>query len=444
MRPRTATVLLFGGLILSGSRGAVAQRQAEPPVPQPTKARSAEPPSLPGYTLAPEERGRARSYSRARYRLHFIGFAWSVIVLLGFLASRAAPRLRDLAEQRSRKRFVHFLFVLVPLGALQALLELPIGVSRQRLAQDYGLSVQSWTSWLADWLKEGAIALAIGIPVIWLVYAAIRRSPRRWWLAVGLASIPVTIALVFLAPLVLDPLFFRFEKLEQSRPALVSQIETLTRRAGLEIPRDRIFEMNASAKRRSVNAYVTGFGRSKRVVIWDTTLQKMTPEETLHVFGHEMGHFVLRHVWKGILLSCLLLTALLYGVHRTAEWIVEHRGARWDIRSVADFASLPLLALLLAVFAELALPLSNAYSRRVEHDADIFALEATYGVVPDARRVAVASFQKLGEINLSDPAPSPFIRMWLYSHPPIAERIAFAAAYDPWSSGEKPRFIPRP
>lgn len=420
------------GLLLASSLAAT------PPQPQPEK-----PQSPATYRLTPERERQAVAYSRARYRLHFAGFIWSVAVLLGLLASRAAPRLRGFAERTSRNRFVQFLLVLVPLGAIQALLELPIGVSRHRLAQEYGLSVQSWTSWLGDWLKEGTIALAIGIPVLWLVYTVVRKSPRRWWLAVGLAAIPVTIVLVFLAPLVLDPLFFRFQKLEQSRPELVSRIETLTQRAGLDIPRDRMFEMNASAKRRSVNAYVTGFGRSKRVVIWDTTLQKMTPEETLHVFGHEMGHFVLRHVWKGILLSCLLLTVLLYGVHRAAQWALARRGARWDIRGIADFASLPLLALLLAVFAELALPLSNAYSRRVEHDADVFALEVTNGVVPDARRVAVASFQKLGEINLSDPAPPPFIRMWLYSHPPIGERIAFAAAYDPWSRGEKPRFIPR-
>lgn len=431
-----ASFLLFS-VVASPPRSPAAQRTAV--------SEDRTPGAAAAYTLTPERDRQAAAYSRARYQLHFAGFIWSVVILLGLLASRAAPRLRDFAEKTSRNRFLQFLLVLVPLGVVQALLELPLGVSRHRLAQNYGLSVQSWTSWLADWLKEGAIALAIGIPVLWLVYTAIRRSPRRWWLAAGLASVPVTIALVFLAPLVLDPLFFRFEKLERSRPALVSQIETLTRRAGLEIPRDRMFEMNASAKRRSVNAYVTGFGHSKRVVIWDTTLQKMTPEETLQVFGHEMGHFVLRHVWKGILLSCLLLTALLYGVHRAAGCaLARHRGARWDIRGLADFASLPLLALLLAVLAELALPLSNAYSRRVEHDADVFALEATRGVVPDARRVAVASFQKLGEINLSDPAPAPFIRMWLYSHPPIGERIAFAAAYDPWSREEKPRFIPRP
>ena len=204
-----------------------------------------------------------------------------------------------------------------------------------------------------------------------------------------------------------------------------------------------MFEMNASTKRRSVNAYVTGFGGSKRVVIWDTTLQKMTPDETLVIFGHEMGHFVLRHIWKGILLSCLLLTVILYLVRRAAEWAVARQGGGWGIRGVADFASLPLLALLLAVMAELSLPVSNAYSRRVEHNADIFALEATRGVVPDLPRVAAATFQRLGEINLSDPAPPPFIRFWLYSHPPVEERLTFAAAYDPWSRGEKPRFIPK-
>jgi Zn-dependent protease with chaperone function len=202
--------------------------------------------------------------------------------------------------------------------------------------------------------------------------------------------------------------------------------------------------MNASTKRRSINAYVTGFGKSKRVVIWDTTLQKMTVPQTLAVFGHEMGHYVLRHVWKGILLSTLLGLVLLFLVDRASRWALGHHGTRWGIRGLGDYASLPLIALFLTLFSELSLPLSNGYSRAREHDADVFGLEVMHGVVADPARAAAQSFQILGETNLSDPAPPPFIRFWLYSHPPLAERLAFAARYDPWSRGEKPRFIRSP
>ena len=161
--------------------------------------------------------------------------------------------------------------------------------------------MQGWTSWLADWLKGGAVGLAIAVPLVLLLYGILRRFPRRWWLGFWLATLPVIVFVVFLAPFVIDPLFFRFEPLERRAPEVVSEIGRVTSRAGLPIPGDKMYWMEASEKRNSVNAYVTGLGPSKRVVVWDTTLAKMTPPQTLFVFGHEMGHYVLGHVPKTIL-----------------------------------------------------------------------------------------------------------------------------------------------
>jgi STE24 endopeptidase len=426
----------FAAILLASSLAAAT------PEPGPTPALRSRVGDAPTYTLTPERERQAVAYSRARYRLHFIGFAWGLLVLTGILAARVAPKLRDWAERRSTRSLLQAALVFVPLGLLQGLLELPVGVASQDLARRYGLSVQSWPSWIADRLKEGAIGFLIFVPLAWLTYAAIRRLPRSWWAVVGACSLPVTILLVFLAPLVLDPLFFRFTPLAGKQPDLISKIETLTSRAGLQIPRDRMFEMNASAKRRSVNAYVTGFGKSQRVVIWDTTLKKMTAPQTLFVFGHEMGHYVLRHIWKGILLSTLLGFLLLFLVDRASRWALARWGGRWRIRGLADYASAPLLILFFALFSELALPLRNGYSRAREHDADVFSLEVNHGVVADRARAAADAFQILGETNLSDPDPPPFIRFWLYSHPPLADRLAFAARYDPWSRGEPTRFIP--
>ena len=402
------------------------------------------PPATPGtaYSLPTETYEKAIAYSRARYRLHFADVAWQVLLLGGILALRIAPRFRDLAERTSPKRFLQAL-VFVPLLLVTiSLLQLPLDGYRHFLARAYDQSVQSFGSWLWDWAKSLLVTLVISVPVAAALYGILRRSPRRWWLTFWLGSLPLIVLIVFVAPVVIDPLFFRFEPLERRAPALVTEIEKVTARAGLEIPRDKMYWMEASAKRKSVNAYVTGIGASKRVVVWDTSLAKLTTPQTLFVFGHEMGHYVLAHVLKTILFLAALLLVLLFLAHVGTRRILREGKSPFGIRGLSDWASLPLLLLFLAVGSELSLPIVNAYSRANEHAADTYGLEVIHGVVPDPSRAAAEAFQVLGEINLSDPNPGPFIRFWLYSHPPIAERIAFARSYDPWSRGEPTRFVP--
>jgi Zn-dependent protease with chaperone function len=394
------------------------------------------------YTLSSERYAKAVAYSRAKYRLHFIGFAWGAVVLIGLLALGVAARFRDIAERVSRRRFVQALVFVPMLLVSVGLLELPVDAWGHRLSIFYGQSVQGWSSWLWDRTKELLVALAIAVPVVAALYGILRKSPRRWWLVFWAGSLPVIVFVVFISPLVIDPLFFEFDSLEAKAPAFVSEIEKVTRRGGLAIPRERMFLMEGSEKFNSVNAYVTGFGASKRVVIWDTTLARMTTPQALFVFGHEMGHYVLRHVFKTIAFLAMLLLALLYATHLGTRRIFREGRRPFGIRGLADWASLPLLLLFLAVLGELALPVVNAYSRSNEHAADVYGLEVIHGIVPDANRVAAGAFQVLGEINLSDPQPSRFVRFWLYSHPPIAERLAFARTYDPWSKGVPPRYVP--
>ena len=394
------------------------------------------------YVLPKETHERAVAYSRARYRLHFAYAGWQVVVLAGLLALRVAPKLRDLAERVSRRRFVQALVFAPLLLGLVGLLTLPLDAWGHRLSVAYGQSVQGWGSWLFDWLKGGLVGFVILVPVVWMLFAILRRSPRRAWLWFWLASLPVIVFVVFLAPFVVDPLFFRFEPLGGRAPELVSEIGKVTARAGLEIPRDKMYWMAASEKRNSVNAYVTGLGASKRVVVWDTTLAKMTRPQALFVFGHEMGHYVLGHVIRTILFLAGLLFGIFLLTHVAARRVIREGRNRLGIRELSDWASLPLLLLFLAVASELTLPIVNAYSRAQEHAADTYGLEVIHGVVPDPSRAAAEAFQVLGEINLSDPNPGPFIRFWLYSHPPIAERIAFARSHDPWSRGEPTRFVP--
>jgi STE24 endopeptidase len=435
MIPRVLAGLLCAGLF-------PAALGAQPaPTPGSAPAVGSAAPVAAAFTLSPEQRARAVAYARARYTLHFVSFAWSVIVLAAIIAWRLGPRFRDLAERATRRRFWQAAIVVALLLVTDGVLELPTGIYGHHLARLYGQSVQGWGSWLGDGVKTLLVGMVIAIPLFWLLYAMLRRSPRRWWLWFWLALLPILVFLIFVTPLAIDPLFFRFTPLAPVHPELAAKIEEVTVRAGRRIPQEKMFAMDASTKYKSVNAYVTGLGASKRVVVWDTTIEKATIPQTLFVFGHEMGHYVLLHIPKTIgFLWALLFVLLGGGAALVTRWL-GGRGGRWGIRGVSDWASLPVLFLVATVAGELAQPVISGFVRAQEHDADIFGLEAIHGIVPDSQRTAAEAFQLLGETNLSDPDPSPFIRFWLYDHPPLAERLRFAAQYDPWGNGESPRFV---
>ena len=433
-------------LLVLGSFAAISAQEPAPapPTAQPTEQTSPPPEEkkeTTGYTLSPEKYQKAVAYARARYWLYFIGFAYGLLVLYVVLRARLAPRFRDWAEAASRVRFVQALVYVPVLTLGLAVLGLPTDLYGQWLSLQYEQSIQSWPSWFWDWTKGQLIFIVINIFLIWILYAAIRRSPRRWWFYFWLAAIPIIVLLVFLSPLVIDPLFFKFEPLEKTQPALVVEIEKVVQRGGLTIPRERMFEMKASEKYKAVNAYVTGFGASKRVVFWDTTLQKMSQGQGLFVFGHEMGHYVLGHIYRSIAFVAGVLLLFLFLGYRAMHWALGRWGEAWGIRGVDDWASLPVLMLFLSIFSFLFSPLGSSFSRYQEHEADIYGLEVIHGIVPESNQAAADAFQVLGEINLADPNPHPLIRIWLYSHPPLDERIRFAHSYDPWSKGEPPQFV---
>jgi Zn-dependent protease with chaperone function len=277
-----------------------------------------------------------------------------------------------------------------------------------------------------------------------LFYSMIRRSLRRWWFYGWLVCLPIIVFVVFISPVLIEPLFNKYSPLEQKNPELVTQIEKVVKRGGLDIPRNRMFEMAASEKYTGDNAYVTGFGASKRVVVWDTTEKHMTPPEIMFVFGHEMGHYVLGHILQGMLAGFLLSLLLFYLSYRASAWMLRHWGARWHIRDMGDWASIPLLALWMALFSFAGSPIENGFSRHLEHQADTFGLEVMHGLVPDSKQVAGQSFQILGENWLEYPYINDFFEWWSLDHPTTAKRMHYAQEYDPWSKGEQPEFIKTP
>ena len=409
---------------------------------QSSAARSAEPESeVKEYTLPPDLYERAVKFSRAEYILYFVDFAWGVIVLLLVLSWHLGPKYRDWAERSTNRRFLQAAIYAPVLLLTIAILGLPTDIYGHWLTRHYGLSIQRWGSWLWDWTKGELISLIIGIFAVWILYAVMRRSPRRWWLYFWVVTLPFLFLAIFLSPLVIDPLFNKFEPLEAKDPAMVTALEQVVHRAGMEIPPNRMFWMNESAKGTEIDAYVTGIGASKRVVVWDTTIQKMTVPETMYVFGHEMGHYVLGHVYKGLVFGAALSFVLLYLGFRGMLWSLSRWSSLWRIRSTDDWASLPVLLLWVAILGFLASPVINGFSRYQEHQADQYGLEVTHGLIPESSQVAAGSFQILGEVDLADPEPNPFIKFWLYSHPPLSERVHFALTYNPWSEGKQAEFV---
>jgi STE24 endopeptidase len=393
------------------------------------------------YTLSEERYHKAVEFSRAEYELYFVSYALSILVLVLLLRFGIAAKLRDFAENFSGNRFAQGLLFIPALLIILDLLELPVRMYWHSLSLHYQQSVQRWGSWLLDWSKEELLGIGFGIVLVLILFIMMRWSPRRWWFYFWLATLPILLFVLFISPWFIDPLFNKFEPLNNTHPELVSSIEKLTERAGVPIPSDRMFLMRASNKTNELNAYVTGVGASKRVVIWDTLIQKTSKDETLFITGHELGHYVLGHVWKGFLAGALGLLAALYLIFRGLHWMLDRWGHEWKLYGPEDWASLAVFLLLFQVLTFLASPVINGFSRMQEHAADVYGLEVIHGVVPDAQEVAAHAFQILGEVDLADPNPPAIITFWLYSHPPLAERLVFAHSYDPWAKGESPKYV---
>ena len=218
------------------------------------------------YKLTPEKRDRAIQFSRAKYTLHFVDTAWSLLVLVGILELGLAARVRNLAEAKSPAAVVQALIFAPILTLLTDVPMLPLNAYLQHLELKYEQSVQGWGSWLWDWTKGEFLSVILGTLFAAMLFGLIRWSKHRWWLWSWAASLPIVVFLVFIAPVAIDPLFYDFTPLAAKHPNLVKEIQKVTRRGGLDIPAERMFEMKASEKVTSLNAYVTGFGATKRVV----------------------------------------------------------------------------------------------------------------------------------------------------------------------------------
>lgn len=393
------------------------------------------------YHLPPDLYRKARNRGRINFASQLLEWVYGSLILWVLLRTRIAVRFRDWAERVSPFRIVQAV-VFVPLLALTiGLLQLPLVGFDEWVLKLYRISVQPWLSWLKDWATNQAIVIAVATIAGYILYSLIRKSPNRWWLYSWAISLPLIFFFVFVSPFVIDPLFNHYEPLSNKAPQLIPGLQQISRRAGDEVPPERMFWMLASDKTIATNASVDGIGSSKRIVVWDTSLAQESGDEILADFGHEMGHYALDHIWKLLFFLCGLLLVLLYSVYKVIGQLLERSGRKWGVRGIDDWASMPALLLVLTVVGFGANAIQNTFIRAQENHADIYGLEVTHGILANPGQTLAHSFQKFGQTVLMDPDPNPIQVFLFYQHPPVPDRIRLFVTYDPWSSGSGTQFV---
>ncbi|MCJ7458990.1 MAG: M48 family metallopeptidase [candidate division Zixibacteria bacterium] len=363
---------------------------------------------------------QAIKYQKAKNIFFFVDQGYSILALILFLFLGLSAFFRRQIERITKKRFWVVFFYALVFIILAFIAGLPSGYYGFHLEQKYQLSNQNFFQWFGEQLKGLLVMFIIGVIVIEGVYLALKKAPRTWWIYVSVVFVFFTVLLINLAPVLIMPLFNVYTPLPQGE--IRDKLIALSEKAGVKV--EGIYEMDMSKQTKKANAMFTGIGNTKRIVLGDNLVKEYTPDEIEVVIAHEMGHNILRHIWKIIALMSFVSAIGFLIIHLTMGKIINKYKARLKIEGPADIASLPLFMLIFVVFSLITLPVSPTYSRYLEHQTDKYALELT--CKPDA---FISAMNKLAYQNLSDPNPSPVIEFLLYDHPPASKRIKFAETY---------------
>ncbi|APW61196.1 M48 family metallopeptidase [Paludisphaera borealis] len=412
-----AAVLVVSSFLLVSNP---ARGQAEPDAAQPAAAAVDERAPV----EVPQPSAKAMEFYNGGMALWAFNRVWGIVLPALLVFSGFSARLRDLAARvGGRVWFLTVGIYIVLYLAVVFLIELPIdyyqGFARLHA---YGLSNQSPGKWLKDSVLDLVLSMAVGFGVLWVPYLLMKRSPRRWWLYTSLASVPFLLFVMLVKPIWIDPLYNDFGPMRNQ--GLERSILDLAGKAGIDS--SRVFEVAKSVDTKAVNAYVTGFLGTKRIVLWDTLLARLNEKEVLFVMAHEMGHYVLGHVVRSVFLSFVVTLLGLYFVHAASGRLIQRFRGRLGFDQLSDVASVPLMLLLLQISSLFLSPVAMAYSRYQEHEADRFAIELTH-----ANHSGGTAFAKLQTENLGNPRPGWVYRVFRASHPSIGERIDFCNSYHP-------------
>jgi STE24 endopeptidase len=360
----------------------------------------------------------SRRYNGIKRWLGLADFGIGFGLLVVLLATGWSGTLRDLAERGASQNyaFAVFLYVLM-LMLISQLLGAPLEYYGFRLEHHYNLSNQRLRSWLWDQLKSFVIGLVMATIVVELVYMLMRQNPQYWWLIAWAVFLGLVVLLAQLAPVVLFPIFYKFEPLENEE--LKRRLIVLSERAGTRVR--GVYKWHLSEKSKKANAALTGLGATRRIILADTLLDNYSDDEIEAVLAHELGHHVHRHILKSIFVQAGIT---LFGFLLANEVLTYAVYRRHMFAGVSDFADLPLLILVSTVLSFLLMPALNAYSRFNERQADRYCFQSVASVEP-----FISSMNKLAEQNLSEKAPARWVEWLLHSHPAVGKRVAAAETW---------------
>lgn len=358
----------------------------------------------------------AYNYRKDSLNVWAIRVVLQFLIPLLFLTSRISYRIRYSIEN-GKSLFLTGLLYGIIFFTIMFLVNLPLNYySSFHLSHKYGLSNQTFSRWIEVALKGFVVNDLIISIFIFIPFYIIERSPRIWWLQLSLLAIPVIIFMVFISPMVVDPIFNKYTSIEDDQ--LGKQITELLHKS--DIHDAQIYKVDKSKDTKNMNAYMTGIFHSKRIVLWDTTINNLEEKEVLSITAHEIGHYVNGHIWKSILFSGFGTFLIMFLIYITSNWILNLSNGAFGFRKMSDIAAIPLLLLVLNLYTFLGSPITNYISRDMEIEADTYEI-----VITKDRESAVTAMEKLYKQSLGIPRPSNIFKIWYHSHPTLEERVDF-------------------
>jgi len=381
-------------------------------VPAPYEGTSADPSTF----MSGRELILSQEYSTIRNFLYFVTIPFEWFLLFVFLITGLSRKMQDWSSASSKIFSLQSAIYFFWLSLFVSILSFPVDWIGYKMSKTYQITTQSFSAWMKDQLIDFWVNYLLMTVIIIVLYALIKRFEKRWWLYAWLLSIPFSMFLMFIQPVVIDPLYNDFYPLKNK--VLEEKILEIAEKA--EIPAEHVYEVNMSEKTNALNAYVTGIGSNSRIVLWDTTLNRLNEDEILFIMAHEMGHYVMKHIYIGIAGYLLLSLVGLYFIHLLMRFFIQRYGELLKIKSMKELAAFPLFLLLLGILTFASSPLSNAVSRYQEKSADMYAIELT-----NNHEAAISSFQELSRAGLSEVNPPALVKIFRYSHPTMLERILY-------------------
>ena len=363
--------------------------------------------------LTPEQRAKSDAYFEGGYWLQLWGLLYGFAVAAVLLGSGLSRRMRDFAERRSRRPWVQAMLYGLQWMLVGFVLGLPLAIYQGFVREhQYGLATQDFGGWFGDQLKGLLVGLVLVPPILAALYAAVRRMGARWWIGASAGAFALTLFLMMLAPVFIDPLFNDYKPLREGsvREAVLSLA-----RAN-RIPVDNVVEFDASRQTTRISANVAGFLGTTRVALNDNLLDRTSEPEIKAVMGHEMGHYVLNHAFRLVVYVSLVLALGFWFVHRVFDVALARWGKRLGLRDRADPAALPLAVAILSLFFFLATPVLNTIIRQAEAEADMFGIDAArepHGFAMAAMRLS--AYRKI--------QPGPVEEFLFYDHPSGYDRV---------------------